>query len=77
METPKIVVLVVKRYAVLEAQKWRYAVCKAKIRRYAVRNGGRGVTLLNWVSVLRLITMNCSGEVIRQLQAYVLNLLFS
>jgi len=31
----------------------------------------------NWVLVLRLITMNCSGEVIRQLQAYVLNLLFS
>jgi len=28
----------------------------------------------NWVSVLR--PMNCSGEVIRQLQAYVLNLLF-
>jgi len=27
--------------------------------------------------VLRLITINCSGEVIRQLQAYVLNLLFS
>ena len=26
--------------------------------------------------VLRLITINCSGEVIRQLQAYVLNLLF-
>jgi len=77
METPKVVVLVVKRYAVLEAQQWRYAACKAKIRRYGVRNGGGGVTLRNWVSVLRLITMNCSGEVIRQLQAYVLNLLFS
>ena len=31
----------------------------------------------NWVLVLRLITMNCSGEVIGQLQAYVLSLLFS
>jgi len=31
----------------------------------------------NWVLVPRLITMNCSGKVIRQLQAYVLNLLFS
>ena len=77
METPKIVVLVVKRYGVPEAQKWRYAVCKVKIRRYAVRNGGGGVTFRNWVSVWRLITTNCSGEVIRQLQAYVLNLLFS
>jgi len=42
METPKIVVLVVKLYAVLEAQKWRYAVRKNKIRRYALHNGGRG-----------------------------------
>jgi len=42
----KIVVLVVKRYAVLEAHKWRYAVRKAKIRQYAVRNGGGGVTLI-------------------------------
>ena len=42
METPKIVVFVVKRYAVREAEKWRYAVRKAKIGRYAVRKGGGG-----------------------------------
>ena len=55
METPKIVVFVVKRYAVRETEKWRYAVCKAKIGQYAVckakigqyavRKGGGGVTL--------------------------------
>jgi len=32
-----MVVIVVKRYAVREAEKWRYAVRKAKIGRYAVR----------------------------------------
>ena len=42
----KMVVFVVKRYAVREAEKWRYAVRKAKIRRYAVRQGGGGVTLI-------------------------------
>ena len=42
----KMVVFVVKRYAVREAEKWRYAVRKAKIGRYAVRQGGGGVTLL-------------------------------
>ena len=44
METPKNVVLVVKRYAVLEAQKWRYAVRKSKKggTQYAM---GRGVTI--------------------------------
>ena len=47
METPKMVVFVVKRYAVREAEKWRYAVRKAKIGRYAVRKGGGGVTLIN------------------------------
>ena len=36
METPKMVVFVVKRYA----------VCKAKIRRYAVRKRGVGITLV-------------------------------
>jgi len=41
----KNVVIVVKRYAVREAEKWRYTVRKAKIGRYAVRNGGGGVTL--------------------------------
>jgi len=45
METPKIFVFVVKRYAVREAKKWRYAVRKAKIRQYAVRKGGGGVTV--------------------------------
>ena len=40
METPKMVVFVVKLYAVREAKKWRYAVRKAKIGRYAVCNGG-------------------------------------
>ena len=45
METPKIVVFVVKRYAVRETEIWRYAVRKAKIRRYAVRKGGGGVAL--------------------------------
>ena len=38
----KMVVFVVKRYAVREAEKWRYAVRKAKIGRYAVRQGGGG-----------------------------------
>jgi len=38
----KMVVFVVKRYAVREAEKWRYAVRKAKIGRYAVRKGGGG-----------------------------------
>ena len=42
METPKMVVFVVKRYSVREAKKWRYAVRNAKIDRYAVRNGGGG-----------------------------------
>ena len=42
METPNIVVFVVKRYAVRETEKWRYAVRKAKIGRYAVRKGGGG-----------------------------------
>ena len=34
MEKPKMVVFVVKRYAVREAKKWQYAVRKAKIERY-------------------------------------------
>jgi len=38
----KMVVFVVKRYAVREAEQWRYAVRNAKLRRYAVR---KGVTL--------------------------------
>jgi len=43
----KMVVIVVKRYAVREAEKWRYAVGlrKAKIGRYAVRKGRGGVSL--------------------------------
>ena len=36
----EIVVIVVKRYAVREAKKWRFAVREAKIGRYAVRKGG-------------------------------------
>ena len=36
-----MVVFVVKRYAIREAKKqWRYALRKAKIRRYAERKGG-------------------------------------
>ena len=46
METPKMVVFVVKRYAVRKAKKRRYAVRNAKIERYAVRKGGGGVTLM-------------------------------
>jgi len=37
-----MVVIVVKLYAVREAEKWRYAVGKAKLGRYAVRKGGGG-----------------------------------
>jgi len=37
-----MVVIVVKRYAVREAEKWRYAVRKAKIGRYAVRKAKIG-----------------------------------
>ena len=40
----KMVVFVVKRYAVHEAKKWRYAVREAKIGRYAVCKGGGGVS---------------------------------
>ena len=47
METLKMVVFVVKRYAVREAKKWRYAVRNAKIKRYAVYARGEGcVTLI-------------------------------
>jgi len=38
----KMVVIVVKRYSVREAEKWPHAVRKAKIRQYAVRKGGGG-----------------------------------
>jgi len=38
METPKIVFLLLNG-TLHEAIKWRYAVRKAKIRRYAVRKG--------------------------------------
>ena len=37
-----MVVVIVQRYAVREAKKWRYAVRNAKIERYAVRKGGGG-----------------------------------
>ena len=40
METQKMVVFVVNRYAVREAKKWRYAVRRAKIGWYA----GEGVS---------------------------------
>jgi len=46
METSKNGSFVVKRYAVREAEKWRYTERKAKIGRYAVRKGGGGVTLI-------------------------------
>ena len=52
METPKMVVFVVKRYAVREAEKWRYAVRKAKIGRNAVYQGGGGVTLMYVVFIV-------------------------
>jgi len=42
-----------------------------------IPNGVKCNEKSDWVLVLRLITMNCSCEVIRQFQAYVLNLLFS
>jgi len=58
METPKMVVFVVKRYAVREAEKWRYALRKAKIGRYAVYQGS--VTLMYVVFILQLI--NSSNE---------------
>jgi len=38
----KNVIFVVKRYAVRETEKWRYAVRNAKIGRCAVRKGGGG-----------------------------------
>jgi len=43
---PKWLFIVVKRYAVREAKKWRYAVRNAKIERYAVRKGGGGHPLI-------------------------------
>ena len=39
-----VVFVVIKRYAVREAKKWRYAVRNTKIERYAVRKGGGGVS---------------------------------
>jgi len=54
-ETAKMVVFVVKRYAVREAKKWRYAVRNAKIERYAVRKGEGGVTLNNKVSSFQVL----------------------
>jgi len=49
---------VVKRYAVRMAIKCRYAVCKAKIRRYAVRMGGGGGVTLIKAAVLQNILKN-------------------
>ena len=59
METPKMVVFVVKLYAVREAKEWRYAVRNAKIERYAVRKGGGGVTLItiNYISDTKWIVL--------------------
>ena len=45
-----MVVFVVKRYAVRVAEKWRYAVRKAKIGGYAVYQGG--VTLMYVVFIV-------------------------
>jgi len=36
------VFVVVKRYAVREAKKWRYEVRKAKVGRHALTQGGGG-----------------------------------
>jgi len=47
METSKIVVFVVKQYAVREAKNWRYAVRKAKKGRYAERKRKGCVSLLH------------------------------
>jgi len=54
METPQMVVFVVKRYAVREAKIGRYAVRKAKIGRYAVRKGG-GVSPLYFTVIWWLL----------------------
>ena len=57
----KMVVFVVKRYAVREAKKWRYAVRNAKIERYAVRKGGGGchpLDLVGNVQSLRHFNIN-------------------
>jgi len=51
---PKMVVFVVKRYALHEAKQWRYAVRMAKIGRNAVRKGG-----------VILMEMDCGIDVIR------------
>jgi len=52
METPKLVVFVVKRYPVREAKRWRYAVRKAKIGRDAVRKGGLSPSYKRFASTL-------------------------
>jgi len=44
---PKWLFFVVKRYAVREAKKWRYAVRKAKIGGTQYARGEGGVTLRN------------------------------
>jgi len=71
METPKIVVFVVKRYAVREAEKWRYAVRKAKIGRYAVRKGEGGVTLIDNNRITKseqlFLNFNYTSELYRSL----------
>jgi len=51
----KMVVFVVKQYAVREAEQWRYAVRKAKIGRYAVRQGGGGVTLILLLNIVKTL----------------------
>jgi len=47
MEMPKMVVFVVKRYALREAKKWRYAVRMTKIGQNAVRHGGVTIVVLD------------------------------
>jgi len=69
METPKMVIFVVKRYAVREAKKRRYAVRKAKKRQYAVRKGGGGVTIM-LVRFLLQLQMKTSLEVINMNATY-------
>ena len=57
----KMVVIVVKRYAVREAEKWRYAVRKAKIWRYAVRKGVGGCHPHITFSPIQIRICECSG----------------
>jgi len=58
----KMVVFVVKRNAVCEAEKWRYAVRKAKLGWYAVRKGGGGCHPHVYRALLFLKRLNLNYE---------------